>query len=145
MTSCLSENEAENLQAGDIHLAQIPDFEMKYLENHLGIEVGDHSFFFFAFFTLFHLSSTFFQPEVPFNFFTPFMASKNQLQTCAICNLCRKHHAEQHHEILSCNVTKNLFDRFQIFSMSIFPENIYEKIWCLDLKYVRKKKSTEKN
>ena len=30
----LSENEAENLQNGDVHLAQIPDFEMGYLENH---------------------------------------------------------------------------------------------------------------
>ena len=35
MTSYLSENEAENLQNGDVHLAQIPDFEMEYLENHL--------------------------------------------------------------------------------------------------------------
>ena len=35
MTSCLSENEAKNLQNGDVHLAQIPDFEMVYLENHL--------------------------------------------------------------------------------------------------------------
>ena len=31
----LSENEAENLQNGDVHLAEIPDFEMGYLENHL--------------------------------------------------------------------------------------------------------------
>ena len=35
MTSYLIENEAENLQNGDIHLAQIPDFEMEYLENRL--------------------------------------------------------------------------------------------------------------
>ena len=35
MTSCLSENEAENLENGDVHLAQIPDFVMGYLENHL--------------------------------------------------------------------------------------------------------------
>ena len=33
MTSHLNENEAENLQKGDIHLAQIPDFEMEYFEN----------------------------------------------------------------------------------------------------------------
>ena len=45
MTSYLSENEAENLQNGDVHLAQILDFEMGYLENHLSIEVGDGSFF----------------------------------------------------------------------------------------------------
>ena len=30
-----SENEAENLQNGDVYLAQFPDFEMGYLENHL--------------------------------------------------------------------------------------------------------------
>ena len=35
MTSYLSENEAKNLQNGDAHRAQIPDFEMGYLENHL--------------------------------------------------------------------------------------------------------------
>ena len=35
MTSYLDENEAENLQNGDIHLAQIHDFGMGYLENHL--------------------------------------------------------------------------------------------------------------
>ena len=31
----LSENEAENLQNGDVYLTQIPDFEMGYFENHL--------------------------------------------------------------------------------------------------------------
>ena len=45
MTSHLSENEAKNLQNGDVHLAQIPDFEMGYLENHWRIEVSDGSFF----------------------------------------------------------------------------------------------------
>ena len=30
-----SEKEAKNLQNDDIHLAQILDFEMGYLENHL--------------------------------------------------------------------------------------------------------------
>ena len=35
VTSYFSENEAENLQNGDLHLAQITDFEMGYLENHL--------------------------------------------------------------------------------------------------------------
>ena len=35
MTSYLCENEAENLQNRDVHLAQIPDFGMGYLENHL--------------------------------------------------------------------------------------------------------------
>ena len=35
MTSYLSEHEAENLQNGDDHLAQITDFEMRCLECHL--------------------------------------------------------------------------------------------------------------
>ena len=35
VTSYLIENEAVNLQNGDVHVAQIPDFEMEYLENHL--------------------------------------------------------------------------------------------------------------
>ena len=35
MTSYLSENKAENLQNGDVHLAQIPEFDMGSLENHL--------------------------------------------------------------------------------------------------------------
>ena len=30
-----SKNEAKILQNGDVHLAQIPDFEMGYLESHL--------------------------------------------------------------------------------------------------------------
>ena len=37
VTSYLSENEAKNLQNGDVRLAQIPDFEMGYLENHFYI------------------------------------------------------------------------------------------------------------
>ena len=33
--SYLCQNEAENLQNGDFHFAQIPDFRLRYLENHL--------------------------------------------------------------------------------------------------------------
>ena len=35
MMSYFSENETENLQNGDVHLAQIRDFGMGHLENHL--------------------------------------------------------------------------------------------------------------
>ena len=35
MTSYLIDNEAENLKNGGVYLAQIPDFEMEYLETHL--------------------------------------------------------------------------------------------------------------
>ena len=44
VTSYLIENEAEIFQNGDVHLAQIPDFEMEYRDNHLAREVGDGSF-----------------------------------------------------------------------------------------------------
>ena len=35
MTSYLTENEAKNVQNGDVCLGQIADFGMGYLENHL--------------------------------------------------------------------------------------------------------------
>ena len=35
MMSYLSQNEAKNLQNGDVHLAQIPKFGVRYLGNHL--------------------------------------------------------------------------------------------------------------
>ena len=35
MMSYLCENEVENLQNGDVYVAQIPDFGMGYLKNHL--------------------------------------------------------------------------------------------------------------
>ena len=35
VTLYLSENEAKNLQNGDVHIAQIPDFETEYLEKRL--------------------------------------------------------------------------------------------------------------
>ena len=35
VTSYFIEEKAKNLQNGDVHIAQIPDFEMEYLENHL--------------------------------------------------------------------------------------------------------------
>ena len=45
----LSENEAENLQNGDIHLGQIPDFEIGFLENDLvHWEVSEGSFLHFS-------------------------------------------------------------------------------------------------
>ena len=59
VTSYLSENKAKNLQNGNVHIAQIPDFEMEYLENHWA-HWGRWWLVSFAFFTLFHLSLTFF-------------------------------------------------------------------------------------
>ena len=53
MTSYLIENEAENLQNGDVHLAQIPNFEMEPFGALMSVMAR-----FFAFFTLFHLRST---------------------------------------------------------------------------------------
>ena len=60
MTSYLSEKKAENLQNSDVHLVQIPDFEIEYLENHLGALRSVTVARCVAFFTLFNLSSTFF-------------------------------------------------------------------------------------
>ena len=61
--SYLSKNETENLQNGKVHFAQIPEFEMEYLENHLGalrlvIPRCLH-------FSHFRLSSTFFRLDFP--------------------------------------------------------------------------------
>ena len=66
MMSYLSENETENPQNGDVHLSQIPDWD-KISREPFGTlrSVMDGSFF-FSFFTLFHLSLTFFRPEFPF-------------------------------------------------------------------------------
>ena len=52
MTSYSSENEAKNLQNSDVHLAQIPDFEMGYLENHLALRSVMAHFFFGIFHAL---------------------------------------------------------------------------------------------
>ena len=53
MTSYLNENDAKNLQNGDVHLSQIPDFKTGYLEPFDALRsVTAHVF---AFFTLFHL------------------------------------------------------------------------------------------
>ena len=68
MTSYLSEDEAENPQNGDAHLAQIPDFELEYLENHLAY-LNSVMARFLAFFTFFRLSVTFFRTEVPLSIF----------------------------------------------------------------------------
>ena len=61
MTSYLSENDAENLQNGDVRRAEIAGFGMRYLENHLAHR--GQSFFIF---TLFYLGFTFFRLEFPF-------------------------------------------------------------------------------
>ena len=68
VTSCLSKNEAKNLQNGDIHLAQFPDFEMGYLENHLAYWSQLWLIFFFIFHAL-SIELNFFRPEVLFNIF----------------------------------------------------------------------------
>ena len=65
VTSYLSENEAENLQNGDVHLAQIPDFEMKYLENHLA-HWGRWWLVFLHLHAVSFEPKFFFRPEVPF-------------------------------------------------------------------------------
>ena len=57
--SNLCENEPENLQNGDVYVAQIPDFGIGYLKNRR-IHWGQWWLIFSAFFTHFHLSLTLF-------------------------------------------------------------------------------------
>ena len=65
VTSYLSENEAKNLQMATSILLKFLTLKWNISRTIGRIEVGDGSFF-LAFFTLFHLSFTFFRPEVPF-------------------------------------------------------------------------------
>ena len=45
VTSYLTENEAKNVQNGDVHLGQIADFGMGYLKNHLAMALSfEHNF-----------------------------------------------------------------------------------------------------
>ena len=60
--------------------------------------------------------------QLHLNFFTPFMAFKNQVQAGAICNFCKRYQLEQHHELVSYIVTKRLFSHFQIFLTAISRE-----------------------
>ena len=62
VTSYLSENEAKNLQNGDVHLTQLPDFEMGTIWR---IEVGDGSFF--GIFNALSFEVNFFRSDFPFN------------------------------------------------------------------------------
>ena len=64
VTSYLSAIESENLQNGNIHPAQIPDFEQDSSRTIWRIVVSDGSFF-FSFFTFLHLSITFFDRSFP--------------------------------------------------------------------------------
>ena len=64
VTSSLSENEAKSLQNGDLHLAQIPDFEMGYLEL-FGALVSVMAHFSFIFHAL-SFELKFFRLEFPF-------------------------------------------------------------------------------
>ena len=59
----LSKNEAKNLQNGDIHLAQIPNFKMGYLKNHLAH--WGQWWLFFHFSRSFIWAKLFFWPEFP--------------------------------------------------------------------------------
>ena len=60
------------------------------------------------------------------------MAFKKQVQASAICNLCKRYQLEQHHELVSCIVTKRLFSHFQTFLTAISPE-ILEKEMVIGL------------
>ena len=65
MTSYLSENEAENLQNGDIHLAQLPDYEWNISRIIGALRSVMARVFFFNFHAL-SFEPDFFRPEFPF-------------------------------------------------------------------------------
>ena len=71
---------------------------------------------------------------VTFKLFYALHGFKSQVNGNAISNLCKRNQTEQYHEILSCTVTKNLFNRFQIILTAIYPENVDEKEMVLGLK-----------
>ena len=78
MTSYLRENEVKNLQKGDAHLAQIPDFGMGYISRTIWrIEVSDCSLFFFIHALSFKLN-LFFNRSFP----------SNNFQSSTFMNLC---------------------------------------------------------
>ena len=79
--------------------------------------------------------------QLHLNFFTPF---RSQVKGSAICNLCKRNQREQYHEISSCTVTKNLFNRFQILLTAIYPENVTEKEMVLGLKIDTKEDKYQK-
>ena len=64
MTSYLSENEAKNLQNGDVHLAQILTLKWDILRTIWRIEVRDGSFF-FCFFHALSFEQLFFERSFP--------------------------------------------------------------------------------
>ena len=67
MTSYLSENEAENLQNDDVHLAQIAYFGLEYLELEPFGALRSVMPRFFAFFHTISFELNFFRLEFPFN------------------------------------------------------------------------------
>ena len=71
--------------------------------------------------------------QLHLNFFTPFMAFKNQVQASAICNLCERSQLEQHHKLISCIVTKRLLSHFETFLTAISPEILEEKEMVIGL------------
>ena len=83
--------------------------------------------------------------QLHLNFFTPFMAFKNQVQASAICNLCKRSQLEQHHELVSCIVTKRLFSHFETFLTAISPEILEEKETVIGLGTDSKAQKHRKN
>ena len=77
--------------------------------------------------------------------FTPFMAFKNQVQAGAICNLCKRYQLKQHHELVSCIVTKRVFGHFQTFLTAISPEILEEKEMLIGLETDPKAQKHRKN
>ena len=82
--------------------------------------------------------------QLQLNFFTPFMAFKDQVQASAICNLCKRYQLEQHHELVSYIVTKRHFGHFQ-FLTAISPEILEEMDMVIRLETDPKAQKHRKN
>ena len=73
------------------------------------------------------------------------MAFKSQLQTSAICNLCKRSQTEHHHEVLSCSVTRRIIGGFKIHFTTILPEDIDDKEMVPGLEIGQNKEKYRKN
>ena len=73
------------------------------------------------------------------------MAFKNQVQASAICNLYKRYQPEQHHELVSCTVTKRRFSHLQTFLTALSPEILEEKEMVIRLETDPKAQKHRKN
>ena len=68
------------------------------------------------------------------NFFTAFMAFKTKYKLALFATyICKRSQLKQHHELVSCIVTKRLFSHFETFLTAISPEILEKKEMVIGL------------